>query len=55
MSGIFLASKLNLSVFQYWPELEGTSLTCGIYEIHSDSIENYEDFIVTSLTITNTR
>jgi tyrosine-protein phosphatase non-receptor type 9 len=40
---------------QYWPELEGTSITCGIYEIHSENIENYEDFIITSLTITNTR
>jgi len=38
---------------QYWPELEGTSITCGIYQIHSESIENYEDFIITCLTLRN--
>jgi len=40
---------------QYWPELEGTSLTCGIFRVESESIENYEDFIVTDLRLTNTK
>lgn len=38
---------------QYWPELEGTSIECGQYSIQSENIENYEDFIVTDLKITN--
>jgi len=37
---------------QYWPELEGTSIECGVYKITSENIENYEDFIVTDLKIT---
>jgi len=39
---------------QYWPELEGTSLLCGVYNIETENIENYEDFIVTDLKITHT-
>jgi len=39
---------------QYWPELEGTSITCGNYTVESENIENYEDFIVTDLRLTNT-
>jgi len=39
---------------QYWPELEGTSISCGIYQIHSETIDNFEDFIITSLTVRNT-
>ena len=31
----------------------GTSMDCGIYSIQSENIENYEDFIVTDLKITN--
>jgi len=39
---------------QYWPELEGTNLTYGVYNIQSENIENYEDFIVTDLKVTHT-
>ena len=39
---------------QYWPELEGTSLACGIYTVETENIENYEDFIVTDLKVTHT-
>jgi len=39
---------------QYWPELEGSNVTYGIYNIKSENIENYEDFIVTDLKLTNT-
>jgi len=39
---------------QYWPELEGTSLQCGIYTVETENIENYEDFIVTDLKLTHT-
>jgi len=39
---------------QYWPELEGTKLTCGIFTVESENIESYEDFIVTDLRLTNT-
>jgi len=38
---------------QYWPELEGSNVTYGIYNIKSENIENYEDFIVTDLKLTN--
>ena len=31
----------------------GTSIECGQYSIQSENIENYEDFIVTDLKITN--
>ena len=30
-------------------------LDCGHYRINCDSIENYQDFILTELTLTNTR
>ena len=33
--------------------VSGTSIDCGIYSITSENIENYEDFIVTDLKITN--
>ena len=33
--------------------LAGTSIECGLYSIQSENIENYEDFIVTDLKITN--
>ena len=39
---------------QYWPELEGTNVTYGVYNIQSENIENYEDFIVTDLKVTHT-
>eukprot|EP00092_Neocalanus_flemingeri_P001562 GFUD01001664.1.p1 GENE.GFUD01001664.1~~GFUD01001664.1.p1 ORF type:complete len:742 (+),score=116.54 GFUD01001664.1:253-2478(+) len=39
---------------QYWPELEGSNVTYGVYNIQSENIENYEDFIVTDLKVTNT-
>jgi len=39
---------------QYWPELEGSNVTYGMYNILSENIENYEDFIVTDLKVTNT-
>jgi len=38
---------------QYWPELEGSDVTYGMYNILSENIENYEDFIVTDLKVTN--
>jgi hypothetical protein len=30
---------------QYWPELEGSNVTYGMYNILSENIENYEDFM----------
>ena len=29
---------------QYWPELEGTNVTCGVYNIQSENIENCGQF-----------
>jgi len=40
---------------QYWPELEGTSQSCGIYSVTNESVENYEDFIITDLRLTNSQ
>ncbi|XP_023344364.1 tyrosine-protein phosphatase non-receptor type 9 [Eurytemora carolleeae] len=40
---------------QYWPLEPSTVLDCGHYRINCDSIENYQDFILTELTLTNTR
>jgi tyrosine-protein phosphatase non-receptor type 9 len=37
---------------QYWPEDCGASLSAGPFEIHSDEMENVEDFIVTHLSLT---
>jgi hypothetical protein len=31
--------------WQYWPELEGSNVTYGMYNILSENIENYEDFM----------
>lgn len=39
---------------QYWPELEGTSLQCGVFSVTTENIENYEDFVVTDLKLTHT-
>ena len=38
---------------QYWPEDCGTSIQTGLYVIHSEDIENSEDFVVTHLSIKN--
>ena len=32
----------------------GTSLQCGVYNVETENIENYEDFIVTDLKLTHT-
>ena len=32
----------------------GTSLLCGLYNVETENIENYEDFIVTDLKVTHT-
>jgi len=40
---------------QYWPVQPASSLDCGHYRITCDSIENYQDFILTELTFTDTR
>ncbi|TRY78674.1 hypothetical protein TCAL_11593 [Tigriopus californicus] len=38
---------------QYWPEDVGSSLKAKPFEIHSEEIENCEDFYVTHLTLKN--
>ena len=41
---------------QYWPEDCGASLIAGVYEIHSEEMENCgEDFIITHLRVRNCR
>jgi len=40
---------------QYWPLHPATSMDCGPYRIHCDTIVNYPDFILTELTLTHTR
>jgi hypothetical protein len=39
---------------QYWPELEGSNIPYGMYNILSENIENYKDFILTDLRMINT-
>ena len=34
--------------------VSGTSLQCGVYNVETENIENYEDFIVTDLKLTHT-
>ena len=33
--------------------MPGTSLQCGVYNVETENIENYEDFIVTDLKLTH--
>lgn len=41
---------------KYWLNscFSGTSLLCGLYNVETENIENYEDFIVTDLKVTHT-
>ena len=48
--GSFVKSKLVTLSF-----IIVSCLDCGHYRINCDSIENYQDFILTELTLTNTR
>ena len=40
---------------QYWPPEEGESLTFGNFEVTSGTIDQNDDYTVTSLTLTNTK
>jgi len=40
---------------QYWPLQPATFMDCGNYRISCDSLENYQDFILTELTLTDNR
>lgn len=40
---------------QYWPPEEGASLSFGNFEVTSGSLEQNDDYTVTSLTLTNTK
>jgi len=40
---------------QYWPLTPATTMDCGHYKISCDTLVNYSDFILTELTLTDTR
>lgn len=40
---------------QYWPEDCGATLTAGHFDIVSEEMENFEDFVLTHLTVRNSK